>query len=117
MALPKAYEDGKYESDIYKLWEKSPVCKADPGSSKPHFSMAMPPPNETSTLHLGGALFLTLQDIIARYERQKGKDGLWLPGTDHAAIATNAVVEKQLAEQGTNKHDIGREEFISRVKD
>ena len=117
MGLPKAYEASKYEKDIYNLWEKSRVFVADPTSSKPHFSIAMPPPNETSTLHLGGALFLTLQDIIVRHERQKGKDVLWLPGTDHAAIATNAVVERQLAEQGTSKHDIGREEFIKRVKD
>src|SRR3989338_11536567 len=111
MGLPKAYEASKYESDIYKLWEKSRVFIADPNSSKPHFSMAMPPPNETGTLHVGHALFLTLQDILARHERQKGKDVLWLPGTDHAALATNAIIEKKLAEQGTDKHAIGREEI------
>ncbi len=116
MQLPKAYDASKYESEIYKLWEKSRVFIADPNSSKPHFSMSMPPANETSRLHLGGSFFLTLQDIIARHERQKGKDVLYLPGTDHAAIATNALVEKQLAEQGTNKHAIGREEFVRRVK-
>lgn len=117
MGLPKAYEAGKYESNIYKLWEKSRVFVADPTSTKPHFSMAMPPPNETGTLHVGHALFLTLQDIIARHERQKGKDVLWLPGTDHAALATNAIIEKKLAEQGTDKHQIGREEFIKQVKE
>ena len=79
--------------------------------------MAMPPPNETGTLHVGHALFLTLQDIIARHQRQKGKDVLWLPGTDHAALATNAIIEKRLAEQGTDKHAIGREEFIKQVKE
>lgn len=117
MALPKAYEAGKYEKDIYNLWEKSGLFIADPDSSKPHFSMAMPPPNETGTLHVGHALFLTLQDIIARWQRQKGRDVLWLPGTDHAALATNAIIEKKLAEQGTDKHNIGREEFIKLVKE
>ncbi len=116
MQLPKAYEPGNYEKDIYKLWEDSGVFIADPKSSKPHFSMAMPPPNETSVLHLGSALFLTLQDIIARHQRQKGKDVLWLPGTDHAAIAVNALIEKSLGEQGTDKHQIGRQEFLKRTR-
>ncbi len=79
--------------------------------------MAMPPPNETGTLHVGHALFLTLQDILARWQRQKGKDVLWLPGTDHAALATNAIIERRLAEQGTDKHAVGREEFIEQVKE
>lgn len=117
MKLPKAYEANKYEGDIYDLWESSGVFKADPKSPKPHFSMVMPPPNETGTLHVGHALFLTLQDIIARHERQKGKDVLWLPGTDHAALATNAIIEKRLAEQGIDKHQLGREEFIKQVKE
>jgi len=117
VGLPKAYEAGKYEKNIYNLWEKSGVFVADPNGSKPHFSMAMPPPNETAHLHIGSALFVTLEDIIARYQRQKGKDVLWLPGTDHAALATNALIEKRLAEQGTNKHEIGREKFLSLVRD
>ena len=117
MSLPKTYQASKYERDIYNLWEKSQVFIADPNGSKPHFSMAMPPPNETGTLHVGHALFLTLQDIIARHQRQKGKDVLWLPGTDHAALATNAIIEKKLAEQGTDKHAVGREEFIKLVKE
>lgn len=115
MKLPKLYEASNYESDIYALWEKSKVFVADPDSAKEHFSIAMPPPNETGTLHIGHALFLTLQDIVARHERQKGKDVLWLPGTDHAAIATNAVIERALAEEGTTKHEIGREEFLKRT--
>jgi valyl-tRNA synthetase len=117
MKLPKAYEPGQYESDIYALWEKSGVFTADPHSHKEHFSISMPPPNETATLHVGSALFVTLQDIIARHARQQGKDVLWLPGTDHAAIATDNLVEKMLAEQGTSKHEIGRDEFIVRVKE
>jgi valyl-tRNA synthetase len=116
MSLPSVYEPGKYESDIYSLWEKGRVFKADPASPSPHFSIAMPPPNETGTLHLGSALFLVLQDILARHNRQTGHDVLWLPGTDHAALATNAIVEKQLAEQGTDRHQLGREAFIGKVK-
>jgi valyl-tRNA synthetase len=115
--LPSVYEPGKYEADIYKLWEQSRVFLANPHSPKEHFSMSMPPPNETGTLHVGHALFLTLQDIIARHQRQKGKDVLWLPGTDHAALATNALVEKQLAEQGTDKHQLGREGFVKAVEE
>ncbi len=117
MKLPKAYEPGGYEKDVYDLWEKSGLFVADPNSSKPHFSMAMPPPNETGTLHMGSALFVVLQDILARHARQQGKDVLWLPGTDHAALATNALMEKQLAEQGTDKHVLGREAYIARVKE
>lgn len=117
MKLPKTYEAGEYEADIYALWEKSGVFTADPQSSKEHFSIAMPPPNETGTLHIGHALFITLQDIIARHARQQGKDVLWLPGTDHAALAVNAIVEKQLADQGTDKHQIGRDEFMKRTRE
>src|SRR5665213_1186462 len=117
MKLPKVYEPGQYESDIYALWERSGVFTADPHSHKEHFSISMPPPNETATLHIGSALFVTLQDILARHARQQGKDVLWLPGTDHAAIATDNLVEKMLAEQGTSKHEVGRGEFIARVQE
>jgi valyl-tRNA synthetase len=116
MKLPKVYEPGKYESDIYALWEKSRVFVANPHSHKEHFSISMPPPNETGTLSLGHALFLTLQDIIARHARQQGKDVLWLPGTDHAALAVNAIIEKKLTEEGTNKHIVGREVFLERTR-
>jgi valyl-tRNA synthetase len=115
--LPKIYEASQYESDIYALWEKSGVFTADPHSHKEHFSISMPPPNETGTLHIGHALFLTLQDILSRHARQQGKDVLWLPGTDHAALAVNALVEKQLAEEGTDKHQIGRDEFLRRTRE
>ncbi len=115
--MPKTYEAGNYEAEIYKKWEQSGVFKADNNSSKPHFSIAMPPPNETGTLHVGHALFLTLQDVIARHARQQGKDVLWLPGTDHAALATNSLIEKALAEQGTDKHEIGREEFLNQTRE
>src|ERR1700748_3238911 len=117
MKLPKVYEPGEYEADIYALWEKSQVFTADPTSDKERFSIAMPPPNETGTLSLGHALFLTLQDIMARYNRLQGKDVLWLPGTDHAALAVNAIIEKKLAEEGTNKHEVGRDAFLDRTRE
>lgn len=117
MSLPKIYEPSQYESDIYALWEKSGVFTANPSSTKEHFSISMPPPNETGNLSLGHALFLTLQDIMARHARASGKDVLWLPGTDHAALAVNAIIEKKLAEEGTDKHQIGREEFLARTRD
>jgi valyl-tRNA synthetase len=116
MKMPSAYEPAKYESHLYYQWEQSRVFTANPRSPKEHFSISMPPPNETGTLHIGHALFITLQDILARHARQQGKDVLWLPGTDHAALPVNAIMEKQLAEQGTDKHKIGREEFLRRTK-
>src|ERR1700758_4862493 len=103
MKMPSVYEPGKHEIEIYSLWEKSGVFTADPNSSKDHFSISMPPPNETGTLHMGSALFVVLQDILSRQARQQGKDVLWLPGTDHAALATDNLVEKRLTEQGTSK--------------
>jgi valyl-tRNA synthetase len=117
MSLPKAYEPGNYEADIYALWEQSGAFRADPTTDKERFSIAMPPPNETGTLSLGHALFLTLQDIMARYQRLQGKDVLWLPGTDHAALAVNAIIERKLAEEGTTKHAIGREAFLERTRE
>src|ERR1700712_4456602 len=116
MKLPKVYEASDYESDIYALWEKSGVFTADPHSKKPHYSISMPPPNETGTLHIGHSLFLTLQDILARHARQQGKDVLWLPGTDHAALPVNALMEAQLTYEGTNKHEIGRDAFLERTR-
>jgi valyl-tRNA synthetase len=116
MKLAKVYEPEEYENDIYALWEKSRAFVADPQSHKEHFSISMPPPNETGTLHIGHALFLTLQDIMARHARQQGKDVLWLPGTDHAALAVNSIMEKRLVEEGTDKHQLGREEFLERTR-
>lgn len=115
--MPKVYEPGQYEGDIYALWEKSGAFTADPRSKKEHFSISMPPPNETGTLSIGHALFLTLQDIMARHARQQGKDVLWLPGTDHAALAVNAIIENKLTEEGTDKHQIGREVFLERTRE
>ena len=116
MKLPKLYDPKTYENDIYALWEKSGAFKADPSSKKERFTISMPPPNETGVLSLGHALY-TLQDIMIRHARQLGKDALWLPGTDHAALAVNAEMEKRLAKEGTNKHEIGREVFLQRTRE
>ena len=91
--------------------------KPTPKSHKEHYSISMPPPNATGTLHVGHALGIAIQDILARYARMQGKDVLWLPGTDHAALATNAIMEKKLAEEGTNKHEVGRDEFLRRLRE
>ncbi len=115
MRLEPTYNAKKYEPVIYRLWEDSNIFVAKPKSHKEHFSIAMPPPNETGTLHIGHALAITIQDILARHARAKGKDVLWLPGTDHAALPTNAIIEEQLRQEGTNKHEIGREEFLRRT--
>jgi valyl-tRNA synthetase len=117
MKLPKTYEPAEYERAMYALWEENGVFIANANSQKPHFSISMPPPNETGTLSLGHALFLTLQDIMSRYQRAQGKDVLWLPGTDHAALPVNAIIEKKLAEEGTNKHEVGREAFLERTRE
>lgn len=116
MKLAKAYEPQKYEKNIYKLWEEQEAFQAHPNSGKEPFTISMPPPNETGTLSLGHAIY-TLQDIMIRHARLKGKDALWVPGTDHAALPVNALIEKQLAEEGTDKHEIGREEFLRRTRE
>lgn len=117
MKLPKAYEPQKYEQKIYKLWEEQGTFVAHPEKKAERFSISMPPPNATGTLHTGHALFIALQDTLSRYQRMLGKDVLWLPGTDHAALPVNALIEKQLANEGTNKHEVGREEFLRRTRD
>src|SRR5437870_3784657 len=100
MQLPKVYEPKEYESDIYALWEKSGAFAAHPEQDAERFVIAMPPPNATGQLHLGHTLGAAIQDTMLRYARMQGKDVLGLPGTDHAALATNAIMEKQLAEEG-----------------
>ena len=113
--IPKAYDQSK-EHNIYKLWELSGYFNPDNLQGVP-FTIIMPPPNVTGTLHAGHALFVTLQDIMIRFERMRGRKALWLPGTDHAAIATQAKVEAILyKEEGKTRHDLGREEFLARVE-
>jgi valyl-tRNA synthetase len=117
--MPKAYEPDKYEDEIYKKWEESGKFNPDnldlPADAK-NYSIVMPPPNVTGTLHLGHAAMLALEDILTRYHRMKGERVLWIPGTDHAAIATQTKVEKILKEKGLSRHDLGREKFLEEVK-
>ena len=114
--ISKAYEPGAVEERWFGEWIKEGCFSADPASSKPGFSIVIPPPNVTGVLTLGHVLNNTLQDILARRARQNGREVLWLPGTDHAGIATQTVVERQLRkEEGKTRRDLGREEFLKRV--
>src|SRR3989339_1666106 len=104
---PKAYEPQKYEDEIYQKWEESGLFNPDVCIAKgvtneqaPYFSIVLPPPNVTGTLHIGHAAMLAIEDLAARYHRMKGERTLWVPGTDHAAIATQTKVEKLLMEKG-----------------
>ena len=110
--MATTYEAREIETDIYKFWEDNECFKADSKSKKEPYSIVIPPPNVTGVLHMGHALDGTLQDILTRYHRMCGYEALWLPGCDHAGIATQNVVEKQLAKEGKTRHDLGREEFV-----
>lgn len=110
--LPKVYDPKDTEDSIYKFWEEGGYFKADAKSDKPPYSIVIPPPNVTGVLHMGHALDETLQDILIRYHRMSGFETLWLPGTDHAGIATQNVVEKKLREKGLSRYDLGREKFL-----
>src|SRR5438270_3788765 len=112
-----AYDAQAIEAGWYTRWEKAGLFTADTKSDKPKYTIALPPPNVTGELHLGHALNGTLQDVWARYRRMTGYEVLWLPGTDHAAIATQNVIEKQLAREGTTKESIGRAAFEELVEE
>jgi len=110
--LPTVYNAKETEENIYKFWEDNGFFKADAKSSKKPYSIVIPPPNVTGVLHMGHALDETLQDILVRYHRMSGYETLWVPGTDHAGIATQNVVEKKLREKGVSRYDLGREKFL-----
>ena len=110
--LPTVYNAKETEESIYKFWEEGGFFKADAKSKKPAYSIVIPPPNVTGVLHMGHALDETLQDILIRYHRMAGYEALWMPGTDHAGIATQNVVEKMLREKGLSRYDLGREKFL-----
>jgi valyl-tRNA synthetase len=114
-ALNKSYSPGAVEEKWYRYWLEGGFFKAEDKNEKEPFSIVIPPPNVTGMLHMGHALNNTLQDIIIRYKRMQGYNTLWMPGTDHAGIATQNVVEQELAREGTSRHEIGREKFIERV--
>ncbi|MBQ8870861.1 MAG: valine--tRNA ligase [Alphaproteobacteria bacterium] len=113
--LEKNYNPKDFEEEIYKNWEENGDFKPDMRSDSEAFSIVIPPPNVTGYLHMGHALDDTLQDILVRYNRMLGKKVLWQPGTDHAGIATQMVVERNLAKEGITRHDLGREKFIEMV--
>lgn len=113
--LPKSYQPENVEKKWYDYWIERGYFKAESTSHKQPFSMVIPPPNVTGSLHMGHALNNTIQDILARYKRMDGYNVLWLPGTDHAGIATQNVVEKMLAKEGISRHQLGRKRFIERV--
>ena len=113
--LDKSYDPHLVEEKWYRHWEKLGYFRADENSEQKAYSIVIPPPNVTGVLHIGHALNNTLQDILVRFKRMEGYNALWMPGTDHAGIATQNVVEKQLSEDGVSRHTLGREKFIERV--
>ncbi|MFC2082689.1 valine--tRNA ligase [Candidatus Bipolaricaulota bacterium] len=118
MELSKRYQPAEVEAKIYRFWEEGNFFRAAVGVvSKVPFSIVIPPPNVTGRLHMGHALNNSLQDVVIRYRRMRGDEACWFPGTDHAGIATQNVVEKQLAKEGLSRHDLGREAFVQRVWD
>lgn len=113
--LPKAYEPAEIEKRWYAYWEDNKLFRADDSQTSKEYSIVIPPPNVTGSLHMGHALNNTLQDILIRYHRMNGYNTLWMPGMDHAGIATQNVVERQLAQEGSKREDLGRDRFIERV--
>ena len=113
--IEKKYDPSEAERRIYDMWESKGLFKPTDTDSK-NFSIVMPPPNVTGSLHMGHALNTTLQDIIVRYQRMKGKNVLWQPGTDHAGIATQMVVERNLlSEKNISRRELGRESFVNEI--
>ena len=113
--LPKGYDPAQVEQKWYRIWEARGDFRADETAAAPPYSIVIPPPNVTGVLHMGHALNNTLQDILCRWKRMTGHEVLWMPGTDHAGIATQNVVEKQLAAEGRDRHELGRDKFVERV--
>ena len=117
--LAKAYEPGKYVKEIYQSWKRAGFFNPDKlntGKDAESYTIAMPPPNRTGVLHIGHAVMLAIEDILIRYHRMKGERALWVPGSDHAAIATQTKVEKILRAEGEDRHSLGREKFLERVR-
>ena len=113
--MEKTYNPSSFEKKIYKNWEEKGYFRAEVDPEKLPFTIMMPPPNITGQLHMGHALDETLQDILTRFKRMQGYSALWLPGTDHASIATEVKIVEQLAAEGLDKETVGREEFLRRA--
>ena len=114
MSIPKIYDKNR-EKEIYARWETAGYFRADAASDKPPYTIVIPPPNITAKLHMGHALNNTIQDILIRFKRMQGFEALWMPGTDHAAIATEVIVMKELAKEGITKEQLGREGFLQKL--
>ena len=115
MQLKSVYEPHEIEKKLYNHWMEKDYFKVTVDKNKKPFTILIPPPNVTGSLHMGHALDNTIQDIIIRFRRMQGYNTLWIPGTDHAGIATQNKVEKEIAEEGLTRKDLGREEFLKRV--
>jgi valyl-tRNA synthetase len=113
--LDSSYNPTAVEKRWYPFWQEKGYFRADPDSTKPPFCIVLPPPNVTGSLHLGHALTATVQDVLCRWKRMSGYNVLWLPGTDHAGIATQMVVERELEKEGLKRREMGREAFVKRV--
>ena len=113
--MEKQYNPSHVESPVYERWIERGFFHADTTSEKNPYSIVIPPPNVTGILHMGHALNNTIQDILIRRKRMQGFESLWMPGTDHAGIATQNVVERKLAQEGTDRHAPGREKFVEKV--
>src|SRR6187551_2593510 len=120
--LPTTFNPAEVEATLYKEWIDAGLFTAHPersrrtGGDREPYVIVMPPPNVTAVLHMGHGLNNTVQDVIVRWRRMSGDEALWLPGTDHAGIATQNVVEKMLAKEGKTRHDVGRVEFVHRTE-
>ena len=115
--LSKAYDPSLVETRWYAFWEELDLFRADPAAPGEPYCIVLPPPNVTGSLHLGHALTATIQDTLIRFRRMQGRNTVWVPGTDHAGIATQMVVERELLQkEGKTRHDLGREERVRRVE-
>ena len=115
MPLSKTYDPKSLEAKHYTEWEKNNFFSPDKNNSIETYTIVIPPPNVTGSLHMGHALNNTIQDILIRYKRMRGFKTLWQPGTDHAGIATQMVVERMINEEGISKESLGREKFINKI--
>ncbi|MBQ9189659.1 MAG: class I tRNA ligase family protein, partial [Clostridia bacterium] len=113
--MPKAYDHASVEQAWYEKWERNGYFHAAPNPNKTPYTIVIPPPNITGKLHMGHAMDNTLQDTLIRYKRMSGYETLWMPGTDHASIATEVKIVEQMAKEGIDKRDIGREKFLERA--
>src|SRR5215472_16349567 len=113
--LPRQYDPSAVESRLYRSWMQRGAFAPTPKPGREPYVIVIPPPNVTGVLHMGHGLNNTIQDVLIRFERQRGRETLWLPGTDHAGIATQNVVERLIAKEGKTRFDLGREAFVQRV--